>query len=100
MGFEVLQDTPMGPEGGPRWLEVAPPDRSTILVLFTPDGQQDRVGTFSNLIFHCDDIHATYEDLTGKGVEFADPPRQEFWGWWAVFKDADGNSYGLGLKGE
>ena len=100
LGFEVLQDTPMGAEGAPRWIEVAPPDRSTILVLFTPDGQQDRVGTFSNLIFHCDDIHATYEDLTGKGVEFADPPRQEFWGWWAVFKDPDGNSYGLGLKGE
>ena len=101
LGCELLTDEPMGPGAdAPRWIEVRLPGDETRLILFTPPGQEDRVGTPTNLIFHCDDIHATYEDLTGKGVEFADPPRQEFWGWWAVFKDPDGNSYGLGLKGE
>jgi catechol 2,3-dioxygenase-like lactoylglutathione lyase family enzyme len=99
LGFEVLQDTPFG-EGDhpPRWIEVRPPDKSVILVLFTPEGEEHMVGTFSNVLFSSDDINATYQDLTAKGVEFAEPPSQQFWGWWAVFKDPDGNSYGLGQR--
>ena len=101
MGFELLGDTPMGQDAGaPRWIEVAPPDRQVILVLFTVDEQKDRVGTFSNVLFHCDDIEQTHRELTGRGVEFAETPRKEFWGWWAVFTDPDGNSYGLGQRGE
>jgi predicted enzyme related to lactoylglutathione lyase len=101
IGFELIQDTPMGDgEGAPRWIELAPPDRNVILVLFTPEPHEERVGTFSNVLFQCDDIHKTYQELTARGVEFPDPPRQEFWGWWAMFKDPDGNSYGLGLKGQ
>jgi catechol 2,3-dioxygenase-like lactoylglutathione lyase family enzyme len=100
LGFELLQDTPMGdgPEAD-RWIEVAPPDRNVILVLFTPEGQQDRVGTFSNVLFDCDDILATHKELAG-GVEFAEEPSQQFWGWWALCKDPDGNTYGLGQRGQ
>lgn len=101
MGFTLLQDSPMGPgEDAPRWIEVAPPDGNVILVLFTPEGQQDRVGTFSNVLFVCDDILKTYQELSARGVEFPEPPRQEFWGWWATFKDPDGNTYGLGQRGQ
>ena len=101
LGFEAIQDTPMGQgEGAPRWIEVAPPDRKVILVLFTADEQKDRVGSFSNVLFHCDDIEQTHRELTARGVEFAEAPRKEFWGWWAVFKDPDGNTYGLGQRGE
>ena len=99
MGFEAVADMPMG-EGAARWIEVVPPDRKVILVLFTVDEQKDRVGTFSNVLFHCDDIEQTHRELTARGVEFAEAPRKEFWGWWAVFKDPDGNSYGLGQRGE
>ena len=101
LGFELLQDMPMGTEAGaPRWIEVTPPDRHVILVLFTPDDQKDRVGTFSNIVFACGDIQRTYEELRAKGVEFTEAPRKEFWGWWAVFKDPDGNTYGLGQGDE
>ncbi len=101
LGFELIQDMPMSPEpGGARWIEVGPPDRNTILVLFTPDEHRDRIGTFSNVLFDCDDIQKTYEELRARGVEFPEPPVQQFWGWWAVFKDPDGNSYGLGQRGE
>ena len=100
LGFELVQDTPMGdgPEAA-RWIEVAPPDRNVILVLFTPEGDQGRVGTFSNVLFECDDIQATHRQLAGRGVEFTEEPSRQFWGWWAVFKDPDGNSYGLGQRG-
>lgn len=36
MGFDLLQDVPIGEDG--RWIEVAPPDRNVILVLFSPPG--------------------------------------------------------------
>jgi lactoylglutathione lyase len=101
LGFELVQDSPMGQEAGAqRWIEVAPPDRAVVLVLFTPEGQEDRIGTFSNVLFNCDDIMKTHTELTERGVEFVDEPRKEFWGWWASFKDPDGNTYGLGQRGE
>jgi len=100
LGFDLIQDTPMGDEPGtPQWIEVAPPDRNVVLVLFTPEGDQDRIGTFSNVLFECDDIQATHKQLAARGVEFAEEPSRQFWGWWAVFKDPDGNSYGLGQRG-
>ena len=69
--------------------------------LFTPQGQEDRVGTFTNVIFHCDDLHDTYEELSAKGVQFPTPPEQAPWGkWWAVFADPDGNQFGIGLASE
>ena len=38
------------------------------------------------------DIHAEYEDLRRKGVEFMRPPEREHWGGWvATFRDPDGN---------
>jgi catechol 2,3-dioxygenase-like lactoylglutathione lyase family enzyme len=85
LGFELLQNTPMG-EGA--------------LVLFTPDGHEDRVGTFSNVLFRVDDLTATYRDLSGVGVHFPEEPRQEFWGPWATFADPDGNTYGLGERND
>ncbi|GAC1528289.1 MAG: glyoxalase superfamily protein [Chloroflexota bacterium] len=101
MGFELLQDTPMGEDfGGGRWIEVTPPDKNIILVLFTQDEARGQIGTFSNVIFTADDIEKTYEELRSRGVEFAEPPTKQFWGWWAVFKDPDGNSYGLGQRGD
>jgi lactoylglutathione lyase len=101
LGFTLIQDTPMGEEAGtPRWIEVAPPNKNVILVLFTPEGFRDRIGGFSNVIFHCDDIHVTHKELVERGVEFVDQPRKEVWGWWATFKDPDGNIYGLSQSGE
>ena len=68
VGFELVQDTPMGEgAGAPRWLEVKSPD-GTILVLFTPEGQEDRIGTFSNVLFQCDDVQGTYRELARKGI--------------------------------
>lgn len=102
LGCDVLADVPMGEgNGAPRWIEVQLPGDDLNLLLFTPQGQEDRVGTFSNVIFHCDDLQDTYEELSAKGVQFPTPPEQAPWGkWWAVFADPDGNRYGLGLASE
>jgi lactoylglutathione lyase len=101
LGFELLQDMPMGEEqGADRWIEVAPPDKKVTLVLYTPPDQRDRIGTFSNALFTCDDIQKIHEELTARGVTFTEAPTKQFWGWWAVFQDPDGNTYGLGQAGE
>ena len=93
LGFEKRTDEPMGPEA--RWIEVAPAGAETVLVLFTSPGQEDRIGTFSNVVFECDDIEATYRELRGRGVEFTEEPSEQPWGMWAQFKDVDGNEFGL-----
>lgn len=101
MGFELVQDTPMGPpgEGAPRWIEVRAPQDDTLLVLFTTPDQTDRIGTFSNVLFTCSDIVTTCEELRQSGVRIVEEPRVAEWGeWWAVFADPDGNSYGLGQE--
>lgn len=96
LGFEVRQDAPMGPEmGDARWIEVAPPGAETVFVLFTPPGLEGRIGGFSNIVFECDDVQATYADLTAKGVEFTQEPSRMPWGWWAQLRDPDGNEIGL-----
>jgi catechol 2,3-dioxygenase-like lactoylglutathione lyase family enzyme len=102
LGCEVVADIPMGEgEGASRWIEVKLPRDDTKLILFTPEGQENRIGEFSNVIFHCDDIEQTYEELSAKGVEFPTKPEQAAWGqWWAVFQDPDGNRFGLGLESE
>jgi lactoylglutathione lyase len=97
LGFHKLVDHPMGPEG--RWIEVAPPGAQTVFVLFTPTDQTDRIGTFSNVVFACDDIHKTHRELSEKAVEFVDAPADLGWGLWATFKDPDGNVYGLTQRG-
>src|SRR5947209_3326201 len=78
VGFELLEDVPMGDEfGGGRWIEVAPPDKHIILVLFTPEEQQHLIGTFSNVLFTCEDIQKTHEELVAQGVEFTEAPSKQ-----------------------
>ena len=93
LGLEKRMDEPMG--DGARWIEVAPADAETRLVLFTPPGFEDRIGTWGNIVFECDDIRATHEELRGRGVEFTEEPSEKPWGLWAEFKDLDGNGFGL-----
>ena len=89
LGFEVATDQPMGP--GQRWIELRIGHAATRLVLFTPPGHEDRIGTFFNGSFACDNVEATYRQLLGRGVEFSEPPTSQPWGTYAKLKDPDGN---------
>ncbi|QSB05477.1 VOC family protein [Natronoglycomyces albus] len=97
MGFTEILDTPMGDApGAPRWIEVRSPDDAVELTLFTPQFREDQIGSLANLVFECEDVEATVADLKERGVEIVDEPKIEFWGgWWASFKDPEGNHYGL-----
>jgi predicted enzyme related to lactoylglutathione lyase len=93
VGFKVMTDQPMGP--GKRWIELSIPGAQTRVVLFTPDGHEDRIGTFFNGSFACDDVEHTYDSLKRRGVEFEEPPAKQPWGTFAKFKDPDGNTFVL-----
>ena len=94
LGFEKRLDEPMGREGGPRWIVVAPHGAQSVIVPFAAEDPAT-IGNFTNIIFETDDIATTHEELAGRGVRFAQPPERYGWGWWAQFVDPDGNEYGL-----
>ena len=97
LGFEVSTDQPF--DGKQRWIELRIANSPTRVVLFTPEGHEERIGTFFNGSFACDDVAATYRQLRGRGVEFSSEPQSQPWGEFAMFKDPDGNQFVLSSSG-
>jgi predicted enzyme related to lactoylglutathione lyase len=95
MGFQLARDVPYRDE---RWLEVRTPDGAVTLVLALREGNapsaREELPT-SNIFFYCDDLTQTYEELSGRGVEFPQPPVQQPFGWWSMFQDTEGNRFAL-----
>lgn len=91
VGLAVATDQPFA--GGQRWIELRVPGADTRLVLFTPPGHEDRVGTFSSVTFWTDDVDATYAEFQGAGVETLGPPEKAPWGSALKFRDPDGNTF-------
>ncbi len=91
--FTIITDQPFN--GKQRWIELRIPKAETRVVLFTPEGQEDRIGSFSGVSYHCEDIDQTYKELSGRGVAFDAPPKEEPWGTFATFKDSEENSFVL-----
>lgn len=89
LGFAIATDSPMGP--GQRWIELRLPKGEARVVLFTPEGHEDRVGGFMNMSLGCDRVERTYEELLARGVEFEAPPTKQDWGAYAIMKDSEGN---------
>jgi predicted enzyme related to lactoylglutathione lyase len=96
LGFKVATDQAMGP--GARWIELRIGSTQTRIVLFTMPGEDGRVGTQMNLSLACDDVEATYRQLTARGVEFEGPPKREPWGSYVVMKDSEGNKLVVGSE--
>jgi predicted enzyme related to lactoylglutathione lyase len=93
LGFAVSTDQDF--DGKQRWIELRIANSATRVVLFTPEGHEDRIGTYFNGSLACDDVEATYRQLSARGVEFVSPPQKQPWGEFAVFKDPDGNQFVL-----
>lgn len=95
LGFELHRDMSNGEE---RWLEVRTPDQGLILVLSPRRNERPSApGRFptSNVVFSCDDLAETYDELRSRGVEFPEPPVELSFGWWSMFQDQEGNRFAL-----
>ena len=107
LGFAVRTDAKMGDDF--RWLTVTPPgqpDLELTLMAIAPGMLWDeatansvrelvKAGKMGAGVFSTPDIHKTYEELAAKGVEFLQPPKEEFYGTEAIFKDDSGNWFSL-----
>jgi catechol 2,3-dioxygenase-like lactoylglutathione lyase family enzyme len=75
-------------DAGDGWLIFALPPAE---LAAHPDAEGGR----HELYLMCDDVHATVEELTRKGVEFAYPVRDEGWGLLTAIKLPGGGELGL-----
>jgi hypothetical protein len=95
--------------GNFRWLTVAPPGQEDISIVLMaipgppvmdPDtAEQVRnlmaKGFAGTVFLTTDDVHAAYEDLRGRGVEFTEEPEERPYGIDSGFRDPSGNSFRL-----
>ena len=98
LGCKVVTDQPF--TDTQRWIELLIPGAESGLALFTPPGQESRIGEFQSIAFWCDDVFATAKVLKSKGVTFSKEPKTEVWGSVAIFKDPDGNQFVLSSNGK
>jgi predicted enzyme related to lactoylglutathione lyase len=96
LGFKVLTDQHFSESQ--RWIELSIPGAQTGVVLFTPEGHEDRIGTFVNTSWEVDNVEETYTELKANGVEFAGPPQDQPWGKFAIMKDSEGNQIVLSSR--
>lgn len=100
LGFQLLEDTPLGPEK--RWVRVAPAGgRGAALLLAraaTPE-QQAQIGNQAGgrvfLFLETDDFARDHASMLTRGVRFLEAPRREDYGTIAVFEDLYGNRWDL-----
>jgi predicted enzyme related to lactoylglutathione lyase len=109
LGWEVRSDVTLPEMGDFRWLTVAPPEQENFeLVLMAIPGppvfEEETAnmirevvarGVASPIFLTTDDIHADYETLKARGVEFIDAPEERPYGIDSGFRDPSGNQLRL-----
>jgi catechol 2,3-dioxygenase-like lactoylglutathione lyase family enzyme len=109
LGMEVRVDVTVAELGNFRWLTVAPPGQEDISIVLMaipgppvmdPDtAEQVRTlmakGFAGTVFLTTDDIHASYDELRGRGVEFTEQPEERPYGIDSGFRDPSGNSFRL-----
>jgi catechol 2,3-dioxygenase-like lactoylglutathione lyase family enzyme len=113
LGMEVRADVTMAEMGGFRWLAVGPvgqPDVAITLMaipgapVMDPETADQVRGLmakgFAGTIFlTTDDVHTTYKELLGRGVEFVEEPTEQPYGIDTSFRDPSGNQIRLAQLG-
>ena len=106
LGLELREDVTVPEMGNFRWLSVGVPGQPDVAItlmaipgppVFDAETQEAietlvAKGVASCLFFSTDDVHATYEELKSRGVEFQQEPTEQPYGVDAGFRDPSGNS--------
>lgn len=109
LGMEVRSDVSVPEMGNFRWLTVGPvgqPDMSIVLMSIpgapmlddeTHKAVQDLMGKglAGTVFLTTEDVQASYEELSARGVEFIDTPTQMPYGIDSSFRDPSGNNFRL-----
>jgi predicted enzyme related to lactoylglutathione lyase len=99
--FTLLEDT-YQPEQDKRWVVVAPPDSAGTTLLLARASKPEQEPFIGNqtggrvfLFLNTDDFWRDYSEMVTKGIKFIRPPKQQNYGWVAVFEDLYGNLWDL-----
>lgn len=109
VGMEVRADVTLPELGDFRWLSVGPPGQEDIAIVLmaipgppvmdaeTADDVRSLMSKgFAGTVFlTTDDVHASYEELKSRGVEFTETPEERPYGIDSGFRDPSGNSFRL-----
>jgi uncharacterized glyoxalase superfamily protein PhnB len=109
LGLEVRSDVTVAEMGNFRWLTVGPvgqPDTAIVLMAIPGEPVFDQEtesqlrnllakGVGSTIFLTTDDCKASYEELSGRGVEFQEKPEERIYGIDAGFRDPFGNQFRL-----
>jgi predicted enzyme related to lactoylglutathione lyase len=93
LGFTIITDQPF--DAKQRWIELRIPKAETRVALFTPEGHENRIGSFTGVSLDCDEVEETHRELSARGVKFDGLPEKKPWGVFATFADSEGNSFVL-----
>lgn len=89
LGFELVRESPMGPDM--TWIQLAPAGQGVTIALVTWFDTM-KPGGLQGVMVNTDDIEADHGLLRSRGLEI-DEIRVEPWGRYAMFKDPDGNGW-------
>jgi|SRR5512132_290268 catechol 2,3-dioxygenase-like lactoylglutathione lyase family enzyme len=109
LGMEVRRDVTLAEMGNFRWLTVGPagqPDVAIVLMAIPGPPVMDAAtaeqvkslmakGFAGTIFLTTDDVHASYEELKSRGVEFVEEPEERPYGIDSAFRDPSGNNIRL-----
>lgn len=103
VGFEKKTD--VAPPGGNRWVTVGPKGQDLEIALWevgsaTDPAQREWTKHWAParappIVLRVGDCRAVHRELSARGVEFPQPPKEYPWGIAATFRDPDGNLFSL-----
>ena len=103
VGFEKKTD--VATPGGYRWVTVGPKGQDLELALWEVGSAADpeqkewskhwAPGKNPPIVVRVSDCRKVHQELSARGVEFAQPPKDYPWGIAATFRDPDGNLFSL-----
>ena len=100
LGFQLIEDTILSAEK--RWVLVSPQPAGSACLLLARAANQEQASQIGNqaggrvfLFLHTDNFWQDYKKMLSSGVQFTEIPRQEPYGWVAVFQDLYGNRWDL-----
>jgi catechol 2,3-dioxygenase-like lactoylglutathione lyase family enzyme len=106
LGMELREDITLPEMGNFLWLSVGVPGQEVSITLMGVPGppvfeEETRAqihallakGAAGGLFFAVEDCQASYEELKGRGVEFAQEPTEQPYGIDAGFRDPSGNHF-------
>jgi catechol 2,3-dioxygenase-like lactoylglutathione lyase family enzyme len=99
--FTLVEDTYQTAQDK-RWVVVSPPGATGTTLLLARASKPEQEPFIGNqtggrvfLFLDTDDFWRDYHEMVAKGIKFIRPPKEEPYGWVAVFEDLYGNLWDL-----